>query len=276
MKIIHLTDTHLVTPGRLLYGIDPLARLRAAVAHIAQRHADAAACVLTGDLTHWGEPAAYAALREALRALPMPVLPLIGNHDDRDAFCAAFPEVPRDANGFIQWTHDTPAGRLLLLDTVLAAGALGPRSAGYFGGGRAEWLRAELDRARGDGVAVFVCMHHPPFGVGVPAFDDINLVAEDARIFAAALRGASQVRHLFFGHIHRPISGSWHGIPFSTLPATAHQSCLDFAAPRDLFSHEPPGYGVVLVEREQVTVHLADFLYAGPLIDPAGTAPERS
>ena len=188
----------------------------------------------------------------------MPVLPLIGNHDDREAFCAVFPQVPRDANGFVQWVHDTSDARLLLLDTVMHGDEAGPKSGGYFSGGRLEWLQAQFDAAGAQPVLLF--MHHPPFGVGVPAFDTINLQADDARAMAALLRTQRQVRHLFFGHIHRTIFGSWHGIPFSTLPATAHQSKLDFLASRDLFTHEAPGYGVVLVEPEQVTIHVADFL----------------
>lgn len=269
MKLIHLTDTHLVAPGRSLYGIDPAARLRAAVRHIVAQHADAEACVLTGDLTHWGDDAAYAVLRDCLRPLPMPVLPLIGNHDDRARFRAAFPQVPVDAGGFVQWVHDTPEGRLLLLDTVMRGDEPGRKSAGYFGGGRLDWLRAQLDAARADGVAVFLFMHHPPFGVGLRAFDDINLNSQDALQFAALLRRDDHIRHLFFGHVHRPISGSWHGIAFSTLPATAHQSALDFHADVDWFSHESPAYGVALITPEQVTVHVCDFLYAGPLLDPA-------
>jgi len=273
MKLIHLTDTHLTTPGRLLYGIDPLARLQAAVAHIVHHHADAELCVVTGDLTHWGEPAAYACLRDALRPLPMPVLPLIGNHDARTNFRAAFPEVPVDADGFVQRTQDTSAGRFILLDTVIGDAAPGRKSAGCFDAGRIDWLRARLDAAQADGVPVFLCMHHPPFGVGIAAFDDINLVADDARAFGALLRQYSHIRHLFFGHIHRPISGSWHGIAFSTLPATAYQSGLDFRAETDLFTHEAPGYGVVLITPEQVTVHISDFLYCGPRIDPASERP---
>ena len=269
MKLIHLTDTHLTTPGRTLYGIDPLARLNAAVDHIARQHANAELCVVTGDLTHWGESAAYASLREALGRLPMPVLPLIGNHDERANFCAAFPDVPVDASGFVQWTQDTSAGRFILLDTVRGDDAQGRKSAGYFDAGRVDWLRHQLDAAQADGVSVFLFMHHPPFGVGIAAFDEINLVADDAREFGALLRNYSHIRHLFFGHIHRPISGSWHGIPFSTLPATAHQSGLDFLSDTDLFTHEAPGYGVVLITPEQVTVHISDFLYAGPQIDPA-------
>ncbi|OIQ68158.1 3',5'-cyclic adenosine monophosphate phosphodiesterase CpdA [mine drainage metagenome] len=269
MKLIHITDPHLVAPGRSLYGIDPEARLRAAVQHVCARHADAEACVLTGDLTHWGEDSAYARLRDCLRPLPMPVLPLIGNHDDRTRFRAAFPEVPVDAGGFVQWTHDTSGGRLFLLDTVLRGDETGRTSAGYFGGGRIDWLRARLDAAQADGVAVYLFMHHPPFSVGIKAFDDINLIARDALDVGALLRQYRNIRHLFFGHVHRPIFGSWQGIPFSTLPATAHQSALDFDADKDLFSHEAPGYGVALISPEQVTVHICDFLYAGPLFDPA-------
>ena len=269
MKLIHLTDTHLTTPGRTLYGIDPLERLNVAVDHIAHQHADAELCVVTGDLTHWGESAAYASLREVLGRLPMLVLPLIGNHDDRAAFRAAFPDVPADVGGFVQWTHATSVGRFILLDTVLGDTAQGRKSAGYFDAGRVDWLRQQLDIAKDDATPVFLFMHHPPFGVGIAAFDDINLVAADAVEFGALLHGYTHIRHLFFGHIHRPISGSWHGIPFSTLPATAHQSGLDFLTETDLFTHEAPGYGVVLITPEQVTVHISDFLYAGPQFDPA-------
>jgi len=69
------------------------------------------------------------------------------------------------------------------------------------------------------------------------------------------------VRHLFFGHVHRPISGSWHGVPFSTLRGTNHQVWLDFAAKGDIpGSHEPPAYGVVLINHETVVVHSHDFM----------------
>ena len=63
MKFIHLTDTHLVPAPRRLFALDPRARLTAAVADINRRHADAAMVAVTGDLTHWGEPGAYADLR---------------------------------------------------------------------------------------------------------------------------------------------------------------------------------------------------------------------
>ena len=51
-KFIHLTDTHLANPGLKLYGLDPRARLDAAIADINQHQSDAAFAVVTGDLTH--------------------------------------------------------------------------------------------------------------------------------------------------------------------------------------------------------------------------------
>lgn len=268
MKLIHLTDTHLVPPGQMLYGLDTAARLAAAVKHIQQHHSDADACILTGDLAHRGEAQAYAQLGELLEPLSMPVLTLIGNHDHRDRFCAAFPQTPRDENGFVQWVRDCDAGRLVLLDTVIRSDEAGHPAAGYFGGGRLEWLRERLDEA-GDR-PVYLFMHHPPFSVGVRSFDDINLTSADAQAFGKALCGRDNIRHLFFRHIHRAIFGSWRGIPYSTLPATAHQSMLDFVALEDYFTHEPPAYGVVLLDDEQVTIHTVNYLYHGPVYHPDG------
>jgi 3',5'-cyclic-AMP phosphodiesterase len=113
-------------------------------------------------------------------------------------------------------------------------------------------------------------MHHPPFGVGVPAFDEINLMPSDARAFGEVLQGRRNTRHLFFGHIHRTIFGSWRGLPFSTLPATAYQSLLDFTASEDFFTHGPPAYGVILLDAEQVTIHTESYLHRGPIYHPDG------
>lgn len=47
MKLIHLTDTHFVRPGLRLFGLDPQARLDAAVDDINTHHANADLVVIT-------------------------------------------------------------------------------------------------------------------------------------------------------------------------------------------------------------------------------------
>src|SRR6188472_150817 len=118
MKIIQLTDTHLVGPGGSIYGLDPAARLLSCIDSIAEKHPDADLCVLTGDLADQGRVEAYEQLRAILARLKVPYRLLIGNHDSRAHFLQVFPESETDPSGFVQSAMDTPAGRLLFLDTV--------------------------------------------------------------------------------------------------------------------------------------------------------------
>jgi hypothetical protein len=56
--------------------------------------------------------------------------------------------------------------------------------------------------------------------------------------------------------VHRPVSGSWQGIPFSALPGTNHQIAADFETVSPIpYEHSPSAYGIVHVDAEQTTVH---------------------
>lgn len=262
MKILQVTDTHVVADGETIYGLDPRARLEACVAHINARHADARLCVVSGDLTDDGRPASYRVLKAVLNGLRVPYRLMAGNHDDRAALLAAFPEVPRDADGFVQSAVETPAGRLLLLDTV-EPGSHG----GSYCARRGAWL-AEQIAAAGDR-PVYLFMHHPPFPVGLPSMDRMRLA--DPQHLAAAIDGRPTVRHIFFGHVHRPVSGSWRGIPFSALPSTVHQVALDLETVSPVpKTREPPAYGVILLAPEQTLVHVSPFLADAPTHLEAG------
>lgn len=258
MKIIHITDTHLVEPGQTLYGLDPRKRLDAAVADINAHHRDASLCVVTGDLTHWGEPQAYAEFKAALSPLAVPYVAMVGNHDLRANCLAALDAAPRDTKGFVQGIRDVGNHRLVFLDTLDEQSHAGQMCAARLG-----WL-AETLAATPAGMGLLVFMHHPPFEVGIHDMDRIAL-AERAAFLDVIRPHKARIRHLFHGHVHRPISGSWQGIPFSTLRGTSHQVWFDLS--KDcvhLASHEPPAYGVVLVSTEAVVVHAHDFLDASP------------
>ncbi len=252
MKFIHVTDPHLVAPGETLFDLDPLDRLNACIDDINAHHGDAALCVFTGDLADRGEVAAYGGLRRALDRLVPPWHLLIGNHDDRPVFADAFPETALDENGFVQSVLETDAGAFVLLDTV-EAGTHG----GRFCEKRCRWLKARLQELRDR--PVFLFMHHPPFDLHIPCLDEIGLADQDA--FADAIAGHGNIRHLFFGHAHRPIAGSWRGIPITTMRGTNHGVPLDLhTRGRVPKSHEPPAYAVVFVDPQSVIVHFHDYL----------------
>ena len=252
MKIIHITDTHLVEPGVALYELDPYERLRLCLDDVVAHHADARFCVITGDLAHKGEEAAYRGLRAQLERLPMPWHPLLGNHDMRAAFAKVFPDVATDEAGFVQSVLRLPEGDFVFLDT-LEEGING----GRYCERRAAWLTRALDAAGGRPVYLF--MHHPPFPIHIPCLDRISLLEPER--FAPLVAGRGNIRHLFYGHVHRPVCGSWRGIPVSTMRGLNHQVPFDFTTvDRVPKSHEPPAYAVAFIEDDHVAVHFHDYL----------------
>ncbi|EEX12278.1 phosphodiesterase [Citreicella sp. SE45] len=257
MKFIHLTDTHVIGGNRTLYGANPARRLALAVDSINAEHGDAAFTVVTGDLTHWGDADAYAAFEAQIRRLSMPLVLMVGNHDDTAAFAGRFPDVARDENGFVQSRRETPQGTCLFLDTKMP----GTHAGGYCDK-RLAWLKRQLEETPGP---VFLFMHHPPFRHGIRSMDAI-MMHDHAAFWEVVAPHRDRIRHLFFGHVHRAIFGNWRGISYSCMRGLNHQVALDLEAdesaiPGDLAE---PAYGVVLADEDCVTVHLHEFASRAP------------
>lgn len=257
MKFIHVTDPHLVAPGELVHTLDPLPRFEACVQSINDHEPDAEFVVITGDLADRGQLSAYHALRGALQTLTLPYHLLIGNHDHRVNFLSVFGEAWRDNHGFVQGTLQTKRGLFVFLDTVQDG-----QSAGMYCAQRCQWLQHVLSEA--SSCPVYLFMHHPPFDVHIPFLDNIGL--ESRQPFIDCIDGCGNIRHLFFGHVHRPISGSWRGIPFSTLSSTNHQVALNVQRTDPVtYSDEAPTYSIVLLDDDSTIVHTLPYLDNQPL-----------
>lgn len=258
MKLVHISDIHLTVPGERMGGLNPHRRFAQALDDVRVNHGDAARIIITGDLTHWGEPAAYATLVDALTNLPCPVRLLIGNHDDRAAFLAAFPDHPKDPAGFINHAETVDGTRLIYLDTSH------PRThAGHFCTKRRDWLAGELEncsRAR-------LFMHHNAMPLGLPAEDKIALVPEDRAALAELLaKYRDRIDYIHFGHVHAPVHGTWCGIPFAAVRSTGNQSLPDLTE-KEVLHGAPmaPSYGVILAQDTGTIIHEIPFTWDGPV-----------
>ncbi len=258
-KLLLMTDIHILPEGGRIIGLDPLARFRAALDHALIRHPDAEALILMGDLTHHGAPEEYARLADTLDGLPVPVLPMIGNHDRREAFLAAFPKAPQTADGHVQTVRDLDTHRIITLDTLDGPPYPKGHHAGRLCPARLAWLSEAL--AGADGRLPLVFAHHPPYAIGIPGMDMIPLADGEALLALLARHGA----HLFCGHVHRTISGSQSGVPWTMLKGTCHQGPLDLVTPDSSLSIDEPGaYGVLLLPRGGVVAHSEDVLDTAP------------
>lgn len=249
-KIVWLTDPHLVdSQSTWPAGVDPLTRFRRCIDDIREHHADADRLVISGDLVQLRNPSGYPILRQELEALSIPWRLLVGNHDDRSAFREFFPEAGHH-DAYIQSAEDLANTRILYLDTVARDG----KHHGELCQERIDWIAEHMESANERLMLVF--MHHPPFGLGVPALDRLKLL--DADGLAALLKGRRHPTHLFCGHVHRNASGLWAGHPFASLKSPHVQFDLDMKAPNLIRSAEPPGYGVIISRGEEVTVNYRD------------------
>lgn len=256
MKLIHLSDIHLTTPGTTIGGRDPRRNFERALTHILRDHHDAELMVITGDLSDWGDRADYQWLKARLDTVPVPVRLCIGNHDNRENFASVFPDLVSDG-GFIQGVHDTPAGRCLFLDTNQSQ-----THAGRYCEERLAWLTARLDEHDGP---FLLFMHHNPMPLHLGPLDQIRLL-DDVAFRQLAARYRDRIRHIFFGHCHLPLAGSVGGVPLSSLRGTNHASYPLFSETKMLSASDlPESYGVVFFGEDYVTVHMVEFGYTGEI-----------
>lgn len=250
-KIIVMTDIHITKKRNKIIGLDPMVRFQDVCTSALRDHPDAALIILMGDLTHHGKTVQYQRLRDALHNCPIPVLPMLGNHDIRENFRDVFNDAPSDDAGFVQKIMDLPHHRLITLDTK--DGPFG-HHAGRLCPARMDWLKAALDGAKD--LIPLVFMHHPPFKTGIIGMDNINLDNGDEVL---DLLAQSPKAHLFCGHIHRTISGSTRGVAWTMFKSPCHQGVLDFHDPDSSLSVDEHGaYGLLLLTPEGVVAHSQD------------------
>ncbi|MHC0052508.1 phosphodiesterase [Actibacterium sp. D379-3] len=256
MKLLQLTDIHLTTPGQTIGGRDPNANFEKALDHAMALHSDAEALFITGDLSDWGDRADYERLRGLIDRLPLPVHLCIGNHDDRATMLSVFPEL-RGEGGFVQQVVPLSVGHAITVDTWGA-----DTHAGHFCGARAAWLAAQLAVLPGP---VWLFMHHNPVPLGIAPMDRIMQLDAD-RLGIVIAPHADKIAHIFHGHCHLPLSGSFHRIPFSAPRGTNHAGWPDFSAERLLSSADlTEAYSVIFARDDATMVHMVEFGYSGPI-----------
>ena len=122
MIVCQVSDMHLMADGKLAYGVvDTAAHFRRCIAQIQALPQPPDSVVMTGDLVDGGEPEQYALLREIIAPLSMPVYLIPGNHDNREALRAAFPDHAylNQFPPFIQYAIEEHELRIVAIDTVI-------------------------------------------------------------------------------------------------------------------------------------------------------------
>jgi 3',5'-cyclic AMP phosphodiesterase CpdA len=251
-KIIWLSDLHFTSEGSVL-GHDPRIRVQAAIDFINTHHSDANHCLISGDLVNRGTVADYSALTNILKTLTIPVHPMAGNHDDRTLLRNHFDLPKTTMSDFVQYDLTMTNARVICIDTK-KTGADG----GEFCAERSNWLDLQLQQ--NPDTPTYLFLHHPPQPLGLPMQDTDCM--ENGAAFLDLISKYTNVKHLFIGHVHRPITGTLRGIPFATMRSVLYQApppqpdwTWDTFAP----APEAPQLGVIQINGTDCQLHYTQF-----------------
>lgn len=239
VRILQITDTHLVAPGRLVANtLDSKEALDLAVADIQAalpRLGPIDALLVTGDLSDDGSAQSYAMLRDTLGPLGLPVLPIPGNHDLREPMRAAFSDLDLFTDkGRLNWIKDIGPLRVVGIDTLVEGS----------GGGMIDQETADfLSTSLAFDGPILLAMHHPPFASGIRFMDDIGLAGTD--LLAQCLAASPAEIRIVCGHLHMMTAGTIAGATAIVSPSTCSSFDIDFRpdAPVGFF----PGGGGFMV-----------------------------
>lgn len=217
--IAHLSDIHIDAGAR---NADRTARV---VAYLAALPVPPDAVVITGDLADHGTEDEYERVRALTAGLPVPVLYLPGNHDDRTPYRKVLAD--DDATGPINRAHRIGGVLILLADSSIPG-----RNDGLLGDDTLAWLDDCLTANRD--LPALVAFHHPPVTLGVPFIDAIRQFEEHR--LAALVARHPQIVALLCGHAHTAAVTTFAGRPLLVAPGVASTLLLpaESSTPADI------------------------------------------
>jgi 3',5'-cyclic AMP phosphodiesterase CpdA len=229
--LAQLSDPHL---GADWGGGDSVAMLDAAVESVRALEPAPDAVLLTGDIADHGADGEYEHVCELLAGIAAPLYVVAGNHDDRKALRRHF-DVPGSDDEPVQYAVELALLRLVVLDSTKPGD-----DDGELGAETLAWLEATL--AAAPDAPTLVALHHPPFSIGMPAFDELGLPLADRRALARIVEANPQVQRIVAGHVHRAIAGELAGRTVLTAPSTYVQAEPCFGVEELRWSLDPAGF----------------------------------
>ena len=229
LRLVQITDTHLKKDeGGTLLGMDTDFSLRHVMALVQAQRERFDLLLATGDISDHGSEHAYRRALVYFDEFDVPILWLVGNHDDAKIMAEELGE-----NGRLVRAAESEHWQLLMLNSQIPGEA-----GGRLGDAELQWLESRLEFAQEKGLHSLICLHHQPLPMGSAWIDEQMVVDRDA--FFATIDRFEGVRGILWGHVHQSLDGDRKGVKIMSTPS----SCVQFAPASEDFKvdDQPPGY----------------------------------
>ena len=208
-----ISDTHIgARRDDARHGVKPAETFMETARQVLDLDPRPAGIIISGDLAFLqGKPGDYKLIRELYRPIREAGIPLhlvLGNHDHREHFWAAFPEArpAQPAADRQAAVVETPLANWFLLDSLFQTDV----TPGLLGKEQLQWLSKALE-ARADKPALLVAHHNLRGAMGL---------RDAAALFETAVTH-KQAKAYFYGHTHQWEVSKEKGLHLVNVPATA-------------------------------------------------------
>ncbi|KZL04623.1 3',5'-cyclic adenosine monophosphate phosphodiesterase CpdA [Pseudovibrio axinellae] len=263
LKLIVMSDIHLLPEGEVKRGLDTGPRFEAALDSVQALHMDADLCVFAGDITEKSDVQAYERFDHMRSRIELPQRVLMGNHDDRNIYLTCASEPMLDENGFIEGFEDIKGHRILMLDSSepgMTRGGLCRK--------RLTWVADRLAEAKAAGLKVIILLHHNPCALQMPV--DTYRLAEPDKLLAVLHRSDADIIQIVAGHCHITTAGSWGGYPCATISGNQHrvEPFLRGRSGQQACYEGPAQYAVIQSDGTNCAVHYQNYVDHSTVMNP--------
>lgn len=233
VKLIQLSDLHLVPPGKLTSKVlDTNAILEETINEILRKQdyfGQIEGLLVTGDISDDGSIDSYLSAYEKLIKLNVPILVIPGNHDLRKPMREVFNEhVEFSINSSqFDWVFKYEETVIIGLDTLVEG-----ENFGFLEKTSLEFLSNQLSIHNGSDIILLI--HHPPINTGIYFMDKIGL--KNSSELSECLKATSRPVRILCGHVH----GVYHGLLGIHPVVSAPSVCSAFEFNRKKFA--PVGF----------------------------------
>ena len=233
VKLIQLSDLHLVPPGQLTSKVlDTNSILEETINEILRKKdyfGKIECVVVTGDVSDDGSIESYLSAHEKLIKLNVPVLVIPGNHDLRNPMREVFNEHVEFSTHSSQfdWVFKYEETVIVGLDSLVEG-----ENFGFLEKTSLEFLSNQLSIHNGSDIVLLI--HHPPIKTGIYFMDKIGLT--NSSDLAECLKVTNHPVRILCGHVH----GVYHGLLGIHPVVSAPSVCSAFEFNRKKFA--PVGF----------------------------------
>ncbi|MBL4647152.1 MAG: metallophosphoesterase [Rhizobiales bacterium] len=263
LKLIVMSDIHLLPPGDIKRGLDTAPRFKCAIDDVNIFHADADLCVFAGDITEKADKHAYTLFDKIRAGNNLPQRVMMGNHDDRNVYLDHAKNPMLDENRFVQGYDDIKGHRIVMLDTsepgVLRSGLCEQRLA---------WTAKCLSDAKAQNLKIIILLHHNPCALQMPV--DTYRLAEPEKLLKVLDDSGADIIQILAGHCHISSAGSWGGYPCATISGNQHRVepfLRGRTGQQDCFE-APAQYAVIMSDGINCAVHFQNYVDQSVIMDP--------